>query len=440
MRLRGWLRRPVGGRDPDARFLRRVRWQLAALVVGLLCALLLALGGAVYITTQQLLRGSLEHTLKSRAQNPPPYILQWIQNDSAVVGSGPFDYHHGQDPEGVFFTALDARLAVLGGTGPFSLPLSDTAQAQAAARSGTACCTFESYAGQSYLMFSEAAYGPDGQVVGVVQASIAAGQYQSSLQSLLTVLLVVAAIGLVAAAAIAALVVRRALRPIQRALRRQRDFVADAAHELRTPLAIMRTAAELGLAHEAVDEQQHALEQTLEQNAHLSRLVDALSLLARADSGVVTLERQPLDLGQLAREVAAGVAVLAEERHVALQVLAAQEARVLGDAGRLRQVLLILLDNAIKFTPDGGIIQVGVDRPSGAVVRLWVRDSGPGIAPADLPRLFERFYRADRARTGDGTGLGLAIGRWIVEAHGGRISAGNVSPHGALFTAMLPAT
>jgi signal transduction histidine kinase len=101
-------------------------------------------------------------------------------------------------------------------------------------------------------------------------------------------------------------------------------------------------------------------------------------------------------------------------------------------------VLLILMDNALKYTPEGGFIRVGVDRPTGGV-RLWVQDSGPGIAAADLPHLFERFYRADRARTGDGTGLGLAIASWIVEAHGGRISAGNVTPQGALFTVNLPA-
>jgi signal transduction histidine kinase len=279
---------------------------------------------------------------------------------------------------------------------------------------------------------------PDGSAApGVLQASISEQQYRHSLQALLAVLVGVSALGLLAAAAISGVLARRALGPIQLALRRQRDFVADAAHELRTPLAIQRTAMELGLAADAGTEQQGTIEQALRQNVHLTRLVDNLSLLARADSGTMTLERASVDLARLASETAGGVAILAEERGVRLCVEAPQETRVLGDTGRLRQVLLILLDNALKYTPDGGGITVRVARQGGQA-RLEVRDSGPGIASADLPHLFERFYRADKARSSGGTGLGLAIGRWIAEAHGGRITAANAPDRGAIFTVMLP--
>jgi len=167
-------------------------------------------------------------------------------------------------------------------------------------------------------------------------------------------------------------------------------------------------------------------------------LVESLSLLARTDSGVVQVEQQPIDLGSLANEVVGDVSVLADERRVALRVDVAPDSRVVGDSGRLRQLLLILLDNALKFTPDDGAIRVGVER-SASVIRLQVQDSGPGIDPKDLPHVFERFYRSDLARTREGTGLGLSIGRWIVEAHGGRIVASNATPHGALFTVSFPA-
>jgi signal transduction histidine kinase len=227
------------------------------------------------------------------------------------------------------------------------------------------------------------------------------------------------------------------LQPIHLALRRQRDFVADAAHELRTPLAIQRTAMELGLAADTLGAQQGAIEQALSQNVHLARLVDSLSLLARADSGAVTLERGPVDLARLAVEAGNGVEILAEERAVRLRVEAPHDTWVSGDAGRLRQVLLILLDNALKFTPDHGAITVRVARQGGQA-RLEVRDSGPGIAAEDLPYLFDRFYRADKARSSGGTGLGLAIARWIVEAHGGRITAANAPGGGALFAVTLP--
>jgi signal transduction histidine kinase len=152
---------------------------------------------------------------------------------------------------------------------------------------------------------------------------------------------------------------------------------------------------------------------------------------------VLTLERQPLDLSRLAIQTAEGVEILAEEHDVRLRVEAPEETRVLGDAGRLRQLLLILLDNALKHTPAGGAITVRVERQGGRA-RLQVRDSGPGIDPHDLPHLFDRFYRADRARSGEGMGLGLSIGRWIAEAHGGAIAAANAPDHGALFTVTLP--
>ncbi len=129
--------------------------------------------------------------------------------------------------------------------------------------------------------------------------------------------------------------------------------------------------------------------------------------------------------------------MLAEERGVRLAVEAGGVTRVVGDAVRLRQALLILLDNALKYTPDGGAITVSVTRQGGQV-RLRVQDSGPGLAPEDLPHLFERFYRADKARGSAGSGLGLSIVRWIAEAHGGRITAANAPERGALFTITLP--
>ena len=145
--------------------------------------------------------------------------------------------------------------------------------------------------------------------------------------------------------------------------------------------------------------------------------------------------RAPLDLSRLVVETVAGVEVLAEDRGVRLVVETPGAVRVVGDAGRLRQALLILLDNALTYTPDDGSITVGAARRARAAAG---GDSGPGIAPEDLPHLFERFYRADKARGSTGSGLGLSIGRWIAEAHGGRLTAANAPGRGALFTVTLP--
>ena len=213
--------------------------------------------------------------------------------------------------------------------------------------------------------------------------------------------------------------------------------MADAAHELRTPLAIMRTATDLGLASENLADLQDALAQTQRQNSHLARLVDDLSLLARVDSGAIRLSLGVLDLAQLVSESADGVQMLAEDRGISMAVEAGQGIAVRGDADRLHQLLLILLDNALKYTSPGGSIVVSVQRHGGQV-QLQVRDTGPGIDPHDMPYLFDRFYRADRARAAEGTGLGLSIGRWIAEAHGGHLQAANAPAGGAIFTFTLP--
>jgi signal transduction histidine kinase len=443
------LSRPWTGRtaDPDAVALSRVGWRLAGLTVGLIAFLLLVLGGAVFATMQNFLWQSLQTNVSNTTIDTLRHYSRRIPPD---VGD-------------VHFIVADQKLNVDAGGNPYSpttLPDPNAARKALAGRLTSHWSEQQVNASGPYLIYTLAvsltfASGPPGgpssggpfgasptsqpaaTSPGVLQAYISERQYRDGRQLLLSILLGVSGAGLLSAAAISVVLTRRALAPIQLSLRRQRDFVADAAHELRTPLAIQRTAMELGLATDSVAEQQGVIEQVLSENVHLTRLVDSLSLLARADSGAVTLERARVDLAHLTNETAAGVAILAEERDVRLRVEAPSEAWVIGDAGRLRQVLLILLDNALKFTPDGGSITVGVARQGGQI-RLEVRDSGPGIAPGDLPHLFERFYRADKARSSSGTGLGLAIGRWIVEAHGGRISAANLPEGGALFTVTLP--
>ncbi len=439
------------GVDLDAAPLRRVGRRLAALTVGLLCALLLVLGLTIYRSTRTVLLGSLQGIVKARATD----VLVVSPSPPAPGPSRPGD---GDGPparppnspaqrnvdDGVVTTVANAHLGVLFSDPPISTTLGDPTAARAAlaGRLSSPYSTQQVNADGPYLIYTMR--GPvrarDGAVEpGVVQTRISEQQYLDSLRHLLIILLVVGAVGLLASALISAVLAGRALQPIKAALRRQRDFVADAAHELRTPLAIMRGASELGLAAGDGSAPEAALEQVLAQDAHLTRLVEDLSTLARADSGVVDLARAPVDLSRLVAETVAGVSVLAEERGVRLTVETPGVVRVIGDAGRLRQALLILLDNALTHTPDDGSITVSVTRQGGQA-RLRVQDSGPGIAPVDLPHLFERFYRVDKARGSVGSGLGLAIGRWIAEAHGGRITAANAPEpgHGAIFTLTLP--
>ncbi len=225
------------------------------------------------------------------------------------------------------------------------------------------------------------------------------------------------------------------------AFQRITQFTADASHELRTPLALMRTTAELALRQNLPPhEKQEALQQILAEVERTSQLVENLLWIARTDSGEARLVKESVDLVESAREACAQAAPMALVKEIRLECrLPGQAVIVKGDRQALRRLFLILIDNAVKYTPRGGNIEVVLDRADGFV---WgqVRDDGLGIPEADLPHVFERFYRADKARSREqgGAGLGLAIGRWIVEAHGGKISAESEVEKGSTFRLQLP--
>jgi len=267
---------------------------------------------------------------------------------------------------------------------------------------------------------------------------------ERTLRILIVVLVVGGLVALLAASGVGAAYAQRALVPIRRslvdqreALRRQREFAADASHELRTPLTVIRASVDdLGRhASEPVASVGSALTDIRDEVDHLTAMVDDLLLLARSDSGAVELERIPVDLGDIASTAAAALSRPATERGVEVVVDPAP-AELMGDPARLRQLVMILLDNAIRHSQGGGrvFVRVRIDGPEAIVV---VEDDGPGIRGEDLPRLFDRFYRAAGA-PGGGTGLGLAIAAWIAERHGGRVEAANRAEGGARFTVRLP--
>lgn len=264
----------------------------------------------------------------------------------------------------------------------------------------------------------------------------------------LTVLVVVLVFGGLVAMLVAtgagAAYANRALVPIRRslvaqreALRRQREFAADASHELRTPLTVIRASVDDLDRHRSapVESVGAALTDIRFEVDHLTAMVDDLLLLARSDSGALELERVPLDLGDVASDGASSLSKLAAEGGIMLTV-DPEPAEVSGDPARLRQLVVILVDNAIRHSPPSGSVTVRV-RGDGPGAVLTVEDDGPGIRDEDLPRVFDRFYRAPGA-PGGGTGLGLAIAAWIAERHDGRIEAANRPTGGACFTVRLP--
>ena len=236
------------------------------------------------------------------------------------------------------------------------------------------------------------------------------------------------------------------LARLDQAFEQQRQFMADASHELRTPVAIMSGEAELALSRDdrQASELRDALTNIRHEARRLKRIVDDLFLLARANAGEQLLVPELLYLDELAQECAQAARSLAAAKRIDLQFEGDEELPVTGDEALLRRLVMNLLDNAIKYTPPAGRVVLRAAKENESCV-LEVSDTGSGIPPAARARLFDRFYRARRERaldreSGGGAGLGLSIARWIAESHGGDISLARSDESGSTFRVVLPAS
>lgn len=218
--------------------------------------------------------------------------------------------------------------------------------------------------------------------------------------------------------------------------RARQDLVSNLSHELRTPLTSLRLLAETLSGPPGRDPEvaRQSLDKILDQVDVLQTMVQEMLDLAAIESGHEVVRLKPVDAGGLLREAASRLKDQSDRRHIKIQIQDIPETRVLADEERAVRCLVNVLHNAIKFSPEGGTIWLSAE-PDEGEVRLTIKDEGPGLAPHDLNRIFERFYRSDQARGTPGTGLGLAIARHIMEAHGGRIWAENRRPpdNGAAF-------
>ncbi|HET9853147.1 MAG TPA: HAMP domain-containing sensor histidine kinase [Candidatus Limnocylindrales bacterium] len=437
--------RQAADADTDARLLRGVRWRLVLFSGGSTLLVLLVLGIGLYASAASSLESNGLASLERRAAA--------IQS----FGQGPGGPRRPNSPIDVVFGGTFAILITPDGSavGPrqIAIPggLPDTEAASRADRSGRDVRT-------SIILVRSP--GNDAERVQVRQLTVPLDTDEGrffvqviqdrtaevqTLRSLVVVLVVGGLVVVLVAAGFGAVYARRALVPIRdsltaqrAALQRQREFAADASHELRTPLTVIRSSVELlrRNAGRPVAEVGDALADIDAEVGELTGLVDDLLLLARSDSGAVTLQHVPLRLDDVATEAAAALAKPAADAGVRIEVDPAPTPAV-GDPARLRQLVTILLDNAIRHSPREAIVRLAV-RPLGQAASLAVDDAGPGVRPEDRERVFDRFWRAPGAPAG-GTGLGLAIARWITEHHHGTISVQESDSGGARFEVQLPA-
>ncbi|MCH7809493.1 MAG: HAMP domain-containing histidine kinase [Chloroflexi bacterium] len=419
------------------------RWRLALWFAGAFAVILVLIGGAVYFTTRAALYDQvnddlaerserLENILRQRAGGriDSPFVgrlqLEEFRLAASILGAGGYEAALAA-PNVFVYTRnyVDAGL-------PEYAELAETVNEHAT----TMGVTTEE--GEDLRVRVQPVVG---EAYIVVARSIE--PEQQALNQLIFVLGAGGIFGLVLACGGGFMLSGRALRPIRRAMDAQRTFVADASHELRTPLALIRANAEI-LKREGAGESAESVDDIIKETDHLNYLIGQMLALARADVHESPFASEDVDLSHLAGDVVREAQVLARKKAIALAYEGDGEGEgglhVVGDGQRLRELLLILLDNAFKYSDEGGNVAVRL-AADGSGVRLAVTDNGHGIPAADLPHIFDRFYRVDKARSREmgGTGLGLAIARWIAEEHGGTIRLESTAGEGTTVTVELPA-
>ena len=451
------------------------RWRLTATYVCLLAGVLILFSAGIYIALDRRLVEAEDDALYTvgllldRAVDTSAGQLRFDSRDQTTLRGAHFVRLYSPALQVVFDNS-----AAVGAVPPMPTGLVSVA-------AGTPSFAMVNVADRRFRVLSTPILRSQ-RVVGILQVGEALDTQDQTLERLLVILLTAVPLTLVVASWGGLFLARRALAPIDRltraaqaisaqdlsrrlgpparndelgqlsatfdgmiarlehAFRQQHQFTADASHELRTPLTAIRGQIEVALSEDgSVATYRAVLQGLLAQTERLGRLVAGLLTLARADAAALPLQREVFDLADLVGDVAAQLQPLAAERGLRLDAQARAGASVLGDEDRLLQVLLNLVDNALNYTPAGGLVTLTCGA-TGATVLVTVCDTGMGIAPEHLPYIFERFYRVDtaRSRARGGAGLGLAITRTLVEAHGGSIAVQSQIGQGTCFTLRLP--
>lgn len=294
-----------------------------------------------------------------------------------------------------------------------------------------------------YVILTSRLVQADSQTLGVVYTGKDITSYYIVLKTVLIVTLALCFIFLIAASWFGHLLASRAMETASIAFERQREFIADASHELRTPLSIMLASVETIQTDESSQLSSFAqpvLADMKDEILRMSKIVGSLLTLAHGDANAASIEKEQFLLNSLAQQVIRTFLPVANKKELCLKLITSADIYINADRQRMEQLLVILIDNAIKYTPDRGRVEVHLSAKTRHRVQISVMDTGIGIPEKDQMRIFERFYRVDKARSREtgGTGLGLSIAKWIVESHGGVITVKSSTRQGSEFIVTLP--
>ena len=414
--------------------LRRLRLQLTGWYAGVFTLVLALLGAGLFLTIRHQMSRRLDASLAAAAA-----ALERAERIREAERTSA----RGAVVDAVEELHIPERsLYLLDGDGAPVTPAQVSAwirdAAQGAIRSGRGYRNLDAPDHRELRLYAKRFTGAGGApYVAAVMAD--RGELEDEYASLIEAFAVAALAGLALIAGGGYVLVRKSTAPAERSMDQMRRFMADAAHELRTPITVLRTRAEVALAQPRDPDRDAATLAAIErETARLGGIAGDLLTLARADAGDRPLGRQPMYLDDAAAGAVDAAQALAHAKQIALAVGSFDEARVVGDPDLIRRLLLIVLDNAIKFTPAGGRVQLDVSTADGRATAV-VSDTGIGIPADQLPHVFERFYRGDAARRqADGAGLGLAIARWIADAHGATIDIASQAGAGTRVTLTFP--
>jgi len=427
----------VTDRAPAGRLLAATRRRLAVMTLLLIGALVLAIGAATALIATTALDQDVDRVLEQSATAE----LQRLDGELPSATGTETD-EHPPEASDTFFLILDPAGALVSNpssVSPQGLP--DVAAVAAARVTGRDLRTVA--AGTVPIRLLTLPIGAVAHPAGWLEAGFVLTLHESQSSSLVLVVTVAGLVGLAGAALVTLFVTGRALVPIRAAFATERRFVADASHEIRTPAAIIRASAEV-LEREGLvaDEGRSLVADIVAESDRLGGLVDDLLALAASDRGTLAIERRPVDLAEVARDTVRRAGPLAAERGIELVGPPDDGTKlsVLGDANRLVQLLLVLVDNAFGHSPPGGRVTVVAAPITGRTASVSVDDEGPGVPVEAREAIFEPFARlpGSRTRADAGSGLGLAIARRLAELHGGTLVATDAPGGGARFVLSLP--